>query len=169
MGRRPILTIMAILSLAVAITPDAFAQPARLKDAIVGSWTLVSLRSTRPDGSVAMPYGPRAAGTAWFDEKGRFGIILINPDIPKFAAAQRPTPAEAMAVATGSDALFGTYSVDGAARTLLLHVAASSYPNDTGTDQTRVVKSIGETDLVLDIPASASGGAAVELVLKRVE
>ena len=96
-------------------------------------------------------------------------IILVNPDIPKYASSQRPTPAEAMAVATGSNALFGTYAIDGAARTVILHIAASSYPNDNGTDQTRVVKSIGENQLILDIPALPNGGAAVELVFNRVE
>jgi hypothetical protein len=157
------------LVLGIGLSPGAIAQPARLKDAVVGSWTLVSLRAIRPDGGVAMPYGPRAAGTAWFDQRGRFGIILINPDIPKFASNERPTAAEAMAVATGSDALFGTYSVDGAARTVVLHVVASSYPNDNGTDQTRMVKSIGENQLVFDIPVSPNGGTAVELVFNRVE
>jgi hypothetical protein len=169
MGRRIIPAIMATLSLVMAVAHDATAQPARLKDAIVGSWSLVSLRAIRPDGSIATPYGPRAAGTAWFDPKGRFGIILINPDIPKYASNERPTPAEALAVATGSDALFGTYSVNGADRTVTLHVAASSYPNDNGTDQTRLVKSIGENALVLNVPASPNGGAAVELVFNRVE
>jgi hypothetical protein len=169
MGRRLTLAIMATLSLLFATTPNAFAQPAQLKDAILGSWTLVSMRATRPDGSVATPYGPRAVGTAWFDPKGRFGVILINPDIPKYASTDRPTPAEAMAVATGSDALFGAYTVDGVKRTVTLRVEASSYPNDNGTDQTRVVKSIGESELVLDIPASPNGGTTIELTFKRVK
>ena len=169
MGRRFTVAVAAVLPFLLMTTPIARAQPARLKDAIVGSWALVSLRSTRPDGGAAMPYGPYAAGTAWFDPKGRFGIILVNPDIPKYASSQRPAPAEAMAVATGSNALFGTYAIDGAARTVILHIAASSYPNDNGTDQTRVVKSIGENQLILDIPALPNGGAAVELVFNRVE
>ena len=170
MDRRRILAAL-ILALTAGTASVATAQPARLKDAIVGSWALVSMRGTRPDGGIAMPYGPRAAGTMWFDHNGRFGIILINPDIPKFASNDRekPTPAEAMAAATGSNALFGSYAVDGAARTVTLHVEASSYPNYNGTDQTRVVKSIDANQLVLVNPASPNGGAAVELVLRRIE
>jgi hypothetical protein len=170
-GRRLILTVMATLSLMVAITPNAIAQPARLKDAIVGSWVLVSLRVTRPDGAVVTPYGPHPAGTMSFSQSGRFAIVLINPDIPKYASNDRskPTPAEAMAIAVGSNALLGSYAVDGAARTITLHVEASSYPNEDGTDQVRVVKSIGDTEMVLAIPASPNGGAAAELVLKRAE
>jgi hypothetical protein len=168
---RRVLASLALV-LAVFATPvAAIAQPARLKDAIIGSWVLVSARGTRADGAVMTPYGPRAGGTMWFDQKGRFGIILINPDTPKFASGDRdkPTPVEAVAAATGSAALFGSYTVDGAKRTVTLHVEASSYPNDNGSDQTRVVKSIGETELVLVIPASSNGGAGVELALRRVE
>jgi hypothetical protein len=164
------LAITATLSLAIAITPSAIAQPARLKDAIVGSWVLVSLNVTRPDGAVVMPYGSHPAGTLSFSQSGRFVIVLINPDIPKYASNDRgkPTPAEAMAIAAGSNALLGSYTVDGAARTVALHVEASSYPNEDGTDQVRVVKSISDTGMVLAIPVS-SGGAAAELVLKRAE
>jgi hypothetical protein len=171
MGRRLILAITATLLAVIAITSNALAQPARLKDAIVGSWLLVSLSATRPDGAVVMPYGPHPVGTMSFSQSGRFVIVLINPDIPKYASNDRgkPTPAEAMAIAAGSNALLGSYTVDGAARTVTLHVEASSYPNDDGTDQVRVVKSISDTGMVLAIPASPNGGTAAELVLKRAE
>jgi hypothetical protein len=171
MGRRLILAIVATLLLLIAIIPNATAQPARLKDAIVGSWVLVSLRVTRPDGAVVTPYGPQPAGSMSFAHSGRFVIVLINPDIPKYASNDRskPTAAEALAIAAGSNALLGSYTVDGAARTVTLHVEASSYPNDTGTDQVRAVKSISDTEMVLTIPASPNGGAAAELVWKRAE
>jgi Lipocalin-like domain len=107
MGRRLILAITATLLVVIAITSNALAQPARLKDAIVGSWLLVSLSATRPDGAVVMPYGPHPVGTMSFSQSGRFVIVLINPDIPKYASNDRgkPTPAEAMAIAAGSNAL----------------------------------------------------------------
>jgi len=170
MKRRSILTAAMML---LAGTPSiATAQvPPRLKDAIVGSWSLVSLHATRPDGTAAMPYGPRATGTALFERNGRFTLILINPGIAKFASndRERPTPAEAVAAATGSIAMFGSYAINGVDRTVILHLEASSYPNDTGTDQTRVVKSIAENQLVLVTPPSPNGAATVELVFERIE
>ena len=171
MDRRYALAVAAVLALLSATPLTAIAQPARLKDAIVGQWTLISLRVTRPDGAVATPYGPHPAGTMSFAQSGRFVIVLINPDIPKFASGDRnkPTPAEAMAVAAGNNALLGSYTVDGAARAVTLHVEASSYPNDVGTDQVRMVKSISDTEMILTIPASPNGGVAAELVLKRAE
>jgi hypothetical protein len=169
------MTRCVFASLALVLTlvtpPPGIAQPAMLKDAILGSWVLVSARGARPDGGATAPYGPRAAGTMWFDQKGRFGIILINPDLPKFTSNDRdkPAPAEALAAATGSNALFGSYTVDGAKRTVTLHVEASNYPNDNGTNQVRVVKSIDDKQLVLDNTPPPNGGAIVELTLRRVE
>jgi hypothetical protein len=170
MERRSILAAGVALALSARTIPGALAQPARLKEAIVGDWMLLSLGATRADGSAATPYGPRAMGTAQFEPGGRFAIILINPDIPKFASNDRekPTPAEALTAATGSTAIYGTYSINSADRTLLLHVEASSYPNYNGTDQSRVVKSISETELVLVSPATPNSGATVQLTFKKV-
>jgi hypothetical protein len=172
MRRRSILAAGAGLVLAAAAVSGASAQaPPRLKDAIIGSWALVSFHATRPDGSAAAPYGPRAAGTALFERNGRFTLILVNSDIPRFASNDRekPTSAEAMAAASGSTAMFGSYSVNGVDRSVIMHVEASSYPNDSGTDQTRLVKAISETALVLVAPASPNGGATTELTFKKIE
>jgi len=169
---RQILAAFALM-IGICVTPVTMAAdpPPRLKDAIVGNWTLVSLRATRPDGGVVMPYGPHAAGMMTFGKNGRFAIILINPDLPKYASNDRekPAPAEALAVATGSTATFGSYTVDGAARTVALHVDASSYPNDNGASQIKTVKSISDDGLVLDTAASTNGGTVVELTLKRAD
>jgi hypothetical protein len=159
-----------MLALAVGSISGALAQPSRLKDAIVGDWALVSLRATRSDGSAAMPpYGLHAMGDALFERNGRFAMVLINPDIPKYASndCQKPTPAEA--AATGSNAIIGSYTANGADRTIILHIDASSYPNDNSTNQTRLVKFISETDLVLVNPASPNGEAAMELTFKKIQ
>jgi hypothetical protein len=171
MRRRLILAAGLLLLLADAQSVATAQAPPRLKDAIVGSWSLVSLRATRPDGSAAMPYGSRATGTVLFERNGRFTLILVNPDVPKFASndGERPSPAEAVAAATGSTAMFGNYSINGVDRTVMLHVEASSYPNDNNTNQTRVVKSISETELVLTNPASPNSSTNSELVFKKVE
>jgi hypothetical protein len=172
MKLRSILAAAIMLALAAGSMSGALAQPARLKDAILGDWALVSLRATRADGSAGVPpYGPRAIGNALFERNGRFAVVLISPDIPKYASSDRekPTPAEAAAAAIGSYAIIGSYTVNGADRTVILHVDASSYPNDNGTAQTRVVKFISETGLVLVNPTSPNGGAAMELAFKKIE
>jgi hypothetical protein len=56
----------------------ANAQSTGLKDQLVGSWTLVSLRTSRPDGSTDEPYGSDGKGTLIFDRNGGFALILLN-------------------------------------------------------------------------------------------
>jgi hypothetical protein len=148
---------------------SAVAQQDLLQNQLIGSWSLVSTRTTRPDGSVYAPYGPHETGTLVFERNGQFALILINPDIPKYASNNReqPTSEEALAAAKGSFAFFGTYSVNEPDRTFVFHVKASSFPNFNGTDQKRIVKSITADELVFQNMAPPNAGARVELIYRR--
>ena len=79
MDRRSAMTLTIIASLSIGMQWPAVAQQGPLKDQLIGSWTLDSTRTTRPDGSVYGPYGPHETGTLIFERNGRFAIILINP------------------------------------------------------------------------------------------
>ena len=99
---------------------------------------------------------------AIFDSNGRFAIVNVNPDVPKFAANNRAqgTPAENKAAMEGGIALFGTYTV-GADKVINFKVEGSTYPNWTGTDQMRTVLSFTGDELKWTLPASIGGTAEV--------
>ena len=55
---------------------------------------------------------------------------------------------------------FGTYSVNEAEGTLTLHVDTSSFPNENGTDQERIITSISADKLQWTNPTPTSPGIA---------
>lgn len=168
MNRR-VMTMTVMLPLCIAVALPAVAQQELLKNQLIGSWTLVSTRTTRPDGSVYGPYGPHETGTLIFESNDRFAIILIDPDVPRYASNNReqPTSEEALAAAKGSFSFFGTYSVNESDRTFAFHVKASSFPNFNGTDQKRIVKSVTADELIFQNMVPPNAGARVELIYRR--
>jgi hypothetical protein len=168
MIRRGIGSLLAALLLFFTAN-GARTQANSLAEQMIGSWALVSTRTTRADGSVYTPYGPHETGTLIFERNGRFAIILIDPDTPKFASNNRemPTAEEALAAAKGSFAFFGNYTVNEADRTFAFHVEASSFPNFNGTDQKRVVESITASELTFVNLVPPNGGAKVRLTYRR--
>ena len=156
---RPITLAAAALSFSIALPGAAAAQTA--KD-LVGTWTNFSNVNIRQDGSRVNVFGPNGKGLAIFDSNGRFAIVNVNPDVPKFAANNRAqgTPAENKAAMEGGIALFGTYTV-GADKVINFKVEGSTYPNWTGTDQMRTVLSFTGDELKWTLPASIGGTAEV--------
>ncbi len=155
-----------VLGLGVVWPGLAVAQTA--KD-LIGTWTNVSNVNVRPDGSRADAFGPHGTGIAIFESNGRYAVINVNPDVPKFAANNRVqgTPAENKAAVDGVIAHYGTYSFDAANKVINLKVEASSYPNWAGTEQKRTVISFAGDDLKWSVAASAGGTG--EVGWKRVK
>src|SRR5438034_6989059 len=72
MNRRSILSISATSVLALAlVSSNAVAQ---LKQQVVGTWTLVSEQTTRPDGSKFSAVGSNAKGILMFDGNGHASL-----------------------------------------------------------------------------------------------
>jgi lipocalin-like protein len=144
----------------------AFGQTAK---ELVGSWTLISVTVNR-DGEKIEPFGPNPKGTMTFDSGGRFSIIVTRSDLPKFASNNRETGTseENKAVAQGSIAYFGTYSVDEDGHMFIVHVGASSYPNFVGTDQKRIFTITGDELKYTNSNWSAGAGVAL-VVWKRAK
>jgi hypothetical protein len=105
-----------------------------------------------------------------FDASGRFTLIFINPNIPKIASNDRvkPTPEEAMAVAKGAIGYFGTYTVNEADKTLDLKIEATSFANQMGLAQKRIVTKISADDLTYRNPTTPSGGV-IEAAFRRAK
>jgi hypothetical protein len=111
MNRRSIFSLSVITAFGFALCPGSgFAQQESIKDQLVGAWTVTSQEQARKDGSKVERFGANPKGITIFEANGRFATILARPDLPKLASndPMKPSPAEAMALAVGSIAYFGT-------------------------------------------------------------
>jgi hypothetical protein len=132
------------------------------KDRLVGTWTYESVVVERTDGTRVAPFGSDPKGFITLSADGRYSLQLIRPDIPKIASRDRlsGTAEENRAVAQGVVSQFGTYSVNEAEGTLTLHVETSSFPNENGTDQERIITSISADKLQWTNPTPTIPGIA---------
>src|ERR1043165_2674111 len=103
-------TIAALLALALSAGATV-AQPASLKDAIVGTWNFVVAEVTAPDGKKSFPFGETPKGILIFTADGHFAQIHVAGDVPKIASNNRLTgTAEEYAdIMRRSLSVFGTY------------------------------------------------------------
>jgi hypothetical protein len=159
---------MALLAVAL-LADDAGAQQKTLKEQLIGTWVAVSVVATRPDGTKINSFGPDVKGMQIFDSNGRVVIVLMRADLPKFASNSRDTGTgeENRAVVQGSSTLFGTYTVDEAAKAVSIQIEAATFPNWTGTIQNRSVTISGD-DLTVTGFTGTLGGAP-ESKWKRVK
>lgn len=163
MNRRSLLAISAVTALTSSLSLNASAATLS-KEQLIGSWILAS--NTAANGR---PFGPND-GYATFSADGRFAITLLRSDLPKFASNNRDTGSadENKAVVQGSNAYFGTYSLNEADGVLTLHIERASFPNWVGTDQQRQIASLTATELKYTNPAASTGGTA-ELAWRRAK
>ena len=123
----------------------------------------------RPDGSRFQAFGPNPKGILIFDANGRYSLMLMRPDLPKYASNNRTkgTPEEYKAIIGGTISYFGTYSVSGS--DLVLRVEYSSFPNWNGTEQKRTNFTVAGDELKYTNTAPSVGGPPAVLVWKRAK
>jgi glucose/arabinose dehydrogenase len=124
------------------------APPKSMKEAIVGSWSLLIDDAVKPDGTHAPNFGPNPEGVAMFGADGHFAVAIMRAGRPKFASNSRATGTadENKAVVAGSNAFFGSYTLNEADKTLTLRVEGSTFPNLEGTTQKRTITSLTAGD-----------------------
>jgi hypothetical protein len=140
----------------------AIGQSGVSQDRLVGTWAYESVVVERTIGTRVAPFGPDPKGFITLSADGRYSLQLIRPDIPKITSKDRlsGTEEENRAVAQGVVSQFGTYSVNEAEGTLTLHVETSSFPNENGTDQERIITSISADKLQWTNPTPTIPGIA---------
>src|ERR1700738_3050845 len=79
----------AITALTIGVSWPAAAIAETAKD-FVGTWTLVS-SITEQAGNKFDTFGPNAKGVLIYDANGRYAIIFIGSNLPKFASNNRAT------------------------------------------------------------------------------
>ena len=155
--------------IALALPGSSFAQGKSLKDQLVGTWIYVSSTAKRDDGSTVPR--PSLQGAVTYTADGRFHFITTRTDAPKLASSDpsRPTPEEAMAIASGSVAYTGTYTVDESTKTIHANVETSTFPNLVGApNQRRIITSITADEMNFTNPRTPAG-VTLEFKWKRAK
>jgi hypothetical protein len=162
--------VFALTAFAIgAFVPPAHAQRSEsLEKQLVGTtWTLVSVYNEQ-DGKRTEPFGPNPKGIFVVDRNGNFVQFFLRSGLPRFASNNRAkgTPEENQAVVQGSNAYYGTYTMNEKERLMIFKVTGSTFPNWDGQEQQRLVSLTGN-ELTLTNPIAAVGGRGVS-VWRRV-
>ncbi|MBV9222311.1 MAG: lipocalin-like domain-containing protein [Methylobacteriaceae bacterium] len=141
---------------------------AQSSNSLVGTWNLVSLTYDQ-NGKPTKPYGESPKGIQVLGSDGRVVVILLKPDLPKFASNNRVngTPEENKAVVQGSLAYFGTYAVNDNDKTISVQIDAATFPNWMGLSQKRTFTLNGDELTVMNTTSTV--GLPSTTVWKRVK
>jgi hypothetical protein len=149
---------LLLAALALLWTQAASAQS--LKQQLVGTWNFVVAEIVAADGKKSFPFGEHPKGQIIFTADGHFSQVHVSSDLPKIAGNNRlgGTDADYRAIAYGSLAFFGTYTVDEAKKTVTFNIVSSTYPNAAGTSQTRTIDKLTADEFVNTNPGAAREG-----------
>ncbi len=166
---RAALPALAALTLLAFAAGGAGNKTGKLKQQLIGTWTMVS-DTVDQGGTKVEPFGPSPKGAMLLTSDGHFSIVLTRPDVPKFASGSRTggTAEENQAAMAGGIGYFGTYTVSDADKTVHLHVEASTFPNWSGSDQKRIVALSGD-EMTVTNPTPSIGPGTATLVWKRAK
>jgi Lipocalin-like domain len=141
-----------------AILTHAQAQTAQ---DMVGSWALVANVNIREDGTRVDVYGANPKGIQIFESGGRFALITTRSDLPRFASNNRitGTPEENAAIVRGSNAFFGTYTVQD--KVLTHKIEGGTWPAWNGTEQRRQILSFSGDEMKWAISGTVGGRSEV--------
>jgi hypothetical protein len=162
--------ILSTIALTLAAMPiSAVAQQKSVKEQLVGTWILVEAVDVAAEGSKTNPWGANPKGTYMFDASGHFTQMLIRSDLPKIAnRAQGGTPEQNKAIVSGAIAMYGTYSVNDAEKTISLRYEGSTFSGFNGTEGKRIISSLSAEEMKLTNPATSTGVKA-ESVWRRAK
>lgn len=149
---------------------DAWAQDEGLAKQIQGSWTLVS-NVNEQDGKKTDVFGPNPRGFMVLTPEGRFTMIFLRADLPKYAVNDRKkgTAEEYTTVGQWSIAFYGTYTVlSETEHTVRTNVEGSTFPNWDGKYQDRTMTVVGD-ELKMINPSPAIGGGKNFVIWKRAK
>src|SRR5258706_16006262 len=156
--RTPLAMTTTALCLAVSLSSsDSLAQQKLLKEQLVGTWTLVSSDQVRPDGSKLKQFGANPKGVNIFDANGRFFLMVASSRFLVIASADNAKIVSYDPSETNSEeidslivepmAYYGTYPAKEAERVAILHLEASTFPNQVGTKQKRTITTLPANEL----------------------
>ncbi|CAM4358522.1 Lipocalin-like domain-containing protein [Pedobacter westerhofensis] len=107
------------------------AHQAKVPQWITGTWTLVSVENSYPNGDKVYPYGAHPKGMLIFDVSGNYTLQIYKDERISVASGDKnkATPEENIALVQGSNAHFGKYAIDGPHQLITFLIAYASFPN----------------------------------------
>jgi hypothetical protein len=145
------------------------------RELLVGSWEFLSdvNKAASDPGRTTSFFGPKPSGTFIFLPKGRYSVVLMHPELPKFGANDRlkGTEDENMAIIRGVYAHFGRYSLDETSGRLVFKVEGSTFPNERGAKTFRQVTLLTSDRLTFTNEAPPTGGDSLRAAteLRRID
>ena len=151
----------------MVLAPAGAAAQQGGKDPVAGTWMVVSLVTTKADGTKVDGYGTNPKGMLIFDGRGHYSLQICRAGRAKFASGARDkgTPQEYQAAVHDCNPHWGRYAIAG--DKLVFDIEDAMYPNWSGLKQERAFKIEGD-QLRYFVPAGSTGGTA-ELVWRRVK
>jgi hypothetical protein len=80
----------------------------------------------------------------------------------------KATLQEAKTITDGAIAYYGTYSVDEGSKTITLNIESTTFPNQLGRPQKRVINSLTGDELKYSNPTATAGGQ-IQITMKRAK
>jgi hypothetical protein len=155
--------VATVLTIGVSASAAAAQPGPALREQLVGTWDFIIAEIVTADGKKSFPFGERPKGMLIFTAGGQFSQVHVSGDLPKIASNNRlaGTAEQNTAIVHGSLALFGTYTVDEAKKTLTFNIVGSTFPNQQGTSQTRTIDKLTPDEFVNTNPAASRDVPAV--------
>lgn len=127
-----------------------------------GTWKLLDVVNTNPDGSTVRPYGNDPSGILVFDAQGNYSIQILKAQRPKVVSGDKNkcTPEEYAALVQGSNSHFGKYIFDTKSQTVVFKIEGASFPNWEGTEQKRFY-TIKDDVISYKVTQTTQGGSSV--------
>jgi len=136
---------------------------------VVGTWKLISIEATRPNGEVIRDWGQNPTGMIVYDAGRRMAVQFMR-DLRPNSAANPLTIEEKNAAFEGYYAYFGTYEFNEKDSTVTHHIQGSMRPYEVGTDYKRIYKLEGNRLTLSTPPMLREGEQRVyRLVWERVQ
>jgi hypothetical protein len=146
--------VFASILVLLAIVVFSFAQTRRGNEQIarkvIGTWKLIAIEATRPNGEVIRDWGQNPTGLIVYDSGGRMAVQFMRD--PRPTSASNPLTIEEKNTAfEGYYAYFGTYEFNEKDGTVTHHIQGSMRPYEVATDYKRFYKLEGNR-LTLSTP-----------------
>jgi hypothetical protein len=155
--------LVAASLLAGAISASkVFAEDKPLKNALVGTWSLVSFESFDATGAVVPSMeGANLKGLLIFTGNGVVSLQMIS-ELPKLASKDRlkTTSAEEKAIAHGVLSFFGAYTVNDTDKVVSVRIERSTFANQMRAELKRLATVSGD-ELTLQNTGRSAGGRNV--------
>jgi hypothetical protein len=159
--------LAAALSVAFLFAPSAFSQSAK---SVAGAYVGVAFKQSDASGKPTDVFGPNPRAMMVLTPDGRYSIVVMRAELPKFASNSRlkGTSEENSAVVSGSIAHFGRYTIDEKDKSITFHVEASTFANWDGGAQKRPFSVKGD-ELTYKVPTPSTGMGSAEVTWKRMK